>query len=411
MSNHTLINQTVSIPFHIEKEGILDDKSKPQALISGWRKELVQLSYRLTIIRIAVKSYSNPWNWFYVPFSLIKLRRKTIGKHRLLKLAHVDKQYYWGLFTPGWNGNSFKYFIASEMNHIIPIKQKTNRFISVIIAITKKCSLQCEHCYEWDNINKKEVLSAEQIKNIVFKIQDRGVSQIQFSGGEPLLKVDLLIDVLNSAKKETDFWILTSGFKLTNENAFKLKSAGLNGIMISLDHFEPEKHNAFRGFEDAYYWVENGVKNAIINNLVVALSICVTRDFTTRENLMNYANLAKNMGVSFIQLLEPKAVGHYSGLDVSLSSKQIELLENFYLELNYNSKYKDYPLISYHGYYQRRQGCYASGNRSFYVDTDGDINACPFCQSKTGNVLDIDFDSSIVKLQNLGCQQFSSNND
>ncbi len=409
MNNDNYISPSVSISFTKEDSTTTPLTENKQTLVSGWRKKLAVLSFRLTIIGIAIKSYTNPWNWIYIPLALIKLRRKNLGQHYLIKLAYVNKRYYWGLYTPGWNAIPFKRFIAAEMNHIIPVKQKVNRFINAYVAITKKCSLQCEHCYEWDNLNKKETLSAEQLKSVVAKIQERGVSQIHFSGGEPLLKVDLLIDILNSAKKETDFWVLTSGFKLTSDNAKKLKTAGLNGVIISLDHFDPEKHNQFRGFKDAYYWVEKGVQNAIENQLVVALSLCTTTDFTTLDNLITYANLAKKMGVSFIQVLEPKAVGHYSGKEVSLSEDQIRLLENFYLEMNYNPKYKEYPLISYHGYYQRRQGCYAAGNRSFYVDADGDLNACPFCQSKSGNVLDTDFDNSISKLQNSGCHQFTSN--
>ncbi len=409
MNSNNYINPSVSVSFVKEDTTKVPQAENRQSLVSGWRKKLAVLSFRLTIIGIAIKSYTNPWYWFYIPLTLIKLRRKNLGQHYLIKLAYVNERYYWGLYTPGWNGIPFKNFIASEMNHISPVKQKVNRFINAYVAITKKCSLQCEHCYDWENLNKKETLSSEQLKNIVAKIQERGVSQIHFSGGEPLLKVDLLIDILNSAKKETDFWVLTSGFKLTSDNAKKLKAAGLNGVIISLDHFDPEKHNQFRGFKDAYYWVEKGVQNSIDNQLVVALSLCTTTDFTTLDNLIAYTNLAKKMGVSFIQILEPKAVGHYSGKEVSLSEDQIRLLENFYLEMNYNPKYKEYPLISYHGYYQRKQGCYAAGNRSFYVDSDGDLNACPFCQSKTGNVLDDDFDHSILKLQNSGCHQFDSN--
>lgn len=409
MNNDNYISPSVTISFTKEDSTTTPLTENKQTLVSGWRKKLAVLSFRLTIIGIAIKSYTNPWNWIYIPLALIKLRKKNLGQHYLIKLAYVNKRYYWGLYTPGWNAIPFKRFIAAEMNHIIPVKQKVNRFINAYVAITKKCSLQCEHCYEWDNLNKKETLSAEQLKSVIAKIQERGVSQIHFSGGEPLLKVDLLVDILNSAKKETDFWVLTSGFKLTSDNAKKLKAAGLNGVIISLDHFEPEKHNQFRGFKEAYYWVEKGVQNAIENQLVVALSLCTTTDFTTLDNLITYANLAKKMGVSFIQVLEPKSVGHYSGKEVSLSEDQIRLLENFYLEMNYNPKYKEYPLISYHGYYQRRQGCYAAGNRSFYVDADGDLNACPFCQSKSGNVLDADFDNSISKLQNSGCHQFTSN--
>lgn len=83
-------------------------------------------------------------------------------------------------------------------------------------------------------------------------------------------------------------------------------------------------------------------------------------------------------------------------------------MEKFYLEMNYDMKYREHPIVIYHGYYQRRVGCFASGNRSLYVDTDGDIHACPFCQAKTGNVLTGDLDDSIAKLRNTGCHKFDS---
>ena len=339
-----------------EDEVITKTSVKKQKMITGVRKGIVQFLYRLTIVGIAVKSYKNPWNWIAVPLALIEKRRRNIGQHRLYKFANVAGRYYWGLYTPGWKSTSFKNFIASEMNRIVPITQKTNRFVNTYVAITKKCSLQCEHCYEWENLNKKEVLSAEQLNKIIATLQEQGVSIIHLTGGEPLLKMELITMILNNADKSTDFWVLTSGLKLTDENAKKLKASGLNGIMISLDHYIPEKHNEFRGFKDAYYWVENGVQNAINNNLVTALSICVTKDFVNYENLMNYAELAKKMGVSFIQILEPRAVGHYKDSDVDLTEEQMKLLDDFYIEMNYNPKNKDFPLISYHGYHQRRLG-------------------------------------------------------
>ena len=394
-----------------EDEVITKTSVKKQKMITGVRKGIVQFLYRLTIVGIAVKSYKNPWNWITVPLGLIEKRRRNIGQHRLYKFANVAGRYYWGLYTPGWKSTSFKNFIASEMNRIVPIKQKTNRFVNTYVAITKKCSLQCEHCYEWENLNKKEVLSAEQLNKIIATLQEQGVSIIHLTGGEPLLKIELITMILKNADKSTDFWVLTSGLKLTDENAKKLKASGLNGIMISLDHYIPEKHNEFRGFKDAYYWVENGVQNAINNNLVTALSICVTKDFVNYENLMNYAELAKKMGVSFIQILEPRAVGHYKDSDVDLTEEQMKILDDFYIEMNYNPKNKDFPLISYHGYHQRRLGCYGSGNRSMYVDTDGDLNACPFCQKKSGNILEDNFSESLENLQSLGCQKFKQSLD
>ena len=406
----------ISLPFQkdspaTENAIVFQKVASKQKMITGIRKELMQLQYRLTIIGIAIKSYKNPLNWIAVPVALIKKRRRNIGPHRLQKFANVDGKYYWGLYTPGWKSDSVANFIASEMNRIVPVKQKTNRFVNTYVAITKKCSLQCEHCYEWENLNKKDVLSAAQLTNIIATLQQQGVSIIHLTGGEPLLKMELITNILENADKSTDFWVLTSGLKLTDENARKLKLSGLNGVMISLDHYIPEKHNTFRGFKDAYYWVENGVQNAIKNKLVVALSICVTRDFTNYENLMRYVELAKEMGVSFVQILEPRAVGHYKDADVDLTEEQYQLLDDFYLDMNYNPKNKDFPLISYHGYSQRRMGCYGSGNRSLYVDTDGDLNACPFCQKKSGNILDENLSESIGNLQSVGCQKFNKGLD
>jgi MoaA/NifB/PqqE/SkfB family radical SAM enzyme len=53
-------------------------------------------------------------------------------------------------------------------------------------------------------------------------------------------------------KNNQSFIVLSSGFNFTRENARSLKQAGLTGVVISLDHFDPEKHNAFRGFNNSF---------------------------------------------------------------------------------------------------------------------------------------------------------------
>ena len=103
---------------------------------------------------------------------------------------------------------------------------------------------------------------------------------------------------------------------------------------------------------------------------------------------MPYIDFAKNLGVHFVQLLEPKNIGHYADKDVLLEEKHIQQLESFFKIINQDKKYKGYPFIMYHGYHQRRVGCYA-GSRSIYIDSAGDVNACPFCHTKSYNAGDI----------------------
>lgn len=375
-------------------------------IINGFRKDWVHLKIRISLLAIIMGTYANPRDWFLAFKYLVQLRKKFLGNYKLNKMVKANGKYYMGLYTPGWNDAIYKKFIRSQLHDFKSTQDDLNRFNTVFLAITKKCALQCKHCYEWDSLNKRDILSAEKIKQIVSKLQQKGVSQIQFSGGEPLLKIDTLIDVISHSKKTSNFWIATSGFKLTNNNAHRLKGVGLTGVIISLDHFIPERHNEFRGFKDAYYWVEEAIQNAHREDLVVALSVCVTNEFVSESNLMAYMELAKKLEVSFVQFLEPKPVGHFSNKDVLLKKDKIEVLEDFYTKLNYGKAYKVFPLITYHGFYQRKIGCYNAGIKGMYVDTNGDMNACPFCHTKNGNVLDDAFENKLEIMTNQGCTSY-----
>ena len=405
MATENLIS--VEIP---REEAVKVNGKEPSrsVILSGWRKNLIHSRIKFSILKLAWKCYKNPLDVLRGLSYMVRLRKKFLGDYEVKKIAQIDGKYYTSLYSPGWKGGNFNRFMISQLNDYKPVSEKIYRFNNVIVAITKKCSLQCEHCFEWESLNKKESLSTSQLVEMVAKLQKQGVSEIQFSGGEPMLKVERMLEILDSADTElTNFWIDTSGFKFTEKNAKLLKEAGLTGVFVSLDHYDPEVHNKFRGFKDAFYWAQTAVKNALEQDLAVSLSLCITRDFATRENLMRYMKMASDMGVAFVQFLEPKAVGHYSGKEVLLLSEHIEIIEDIYRELNFSSGYLSYPIITYHGYYQRRNGCFSGGYKGFYVDTDGDINPCPFCQKKSGNLLEDDLNETLVAVKDSGCATYS----
>lgn len=381
---------------------------KSQKILSGAKMRWLELRIRLTIAAVAWRRYRKVTNVLSVLRSLDALRRRILGPHRITKLAVVDGKCYWDLYTPGWPSPHFDQYFAGEMHRMIPQPSCPNRFNNIILAITKKCPLACEHCFEWDSLNGKERLRKEDIRKLVKSFQKMGTTQIQLSGGEPMLRVADMAEIVSEAHRKSDFWVLTSGFNLSYENARLLKQAGLTGVVVSLDHYDPEEHNRFRGMKNAFDWAQRAVKSAIEANLVTALSLCVTRSFAEREHLFAYARLAKEMGVSFIQVLEPKAVGHYAGKSVSLDASHYRVLEDFYFQMNYDPAFADFPIVTYHGYHQRTVGCFSGGNRNLYVDTDGDLHACPFCQEKKGSALSPNLDELISQLQTRGCHSFAS---
>lgn len=335
-----------------------------------------------------------------------ELRTQYYGELQVKKVAHVAGRYYREFQTPGWPSPAHTRYLATTLNRLVPFRPDQDTLNMVFLAITKKCPLACEHCFEGEALNQREKLTLPDLRAMVAKFQARGVTQILFSGGEPMLRVRDILELLRTAQSGTDFWVFTSGFHFTRANAQLLRQAGLTGVSVSLDHHEPAQHNTFRKSADAYAQAMQAVLHARAEGLVVALTVCATRAFTTAANLMAYAELAKRLGVTFIHVLEPRAVGHYAQQEVDLSEAQRALLEEFYLKLNFSDDYLDWPIVHYYGYHQRRMGCSGAADRFLYVDTDGDVHACPFCQKKTGSALSASFDEAVLGAKQGGCHAF-----
>jgi MoaA/NifB/PqqE/SkfB family radical SAM enzyme len=232
------------------------------------------------------------------------------------------------------------------------------------------------------------------------------VGQVQFSGGEPLRRFADLKELIALTRGRADAWIITSGFGMTPAKAAELKRAGLTGVLLSLDDWDPQRHNKFRGSAQAFASAEATAAAAGQNGLLLGLSLCATRGFATTENLRAYAELGKRWGAGFIQVLEPKAVGHYAGKDVDLRPDQEKLLDQFHLDMAYAPEFRDYPAATYQGFVQRRDGCGGASRRYLYVDTDGQAHACPFCRASAGHCLSDSLESIHGRLKEAGCPRY-----
>ena len=377
----------------------------PTPMIYGMHKKIIKICIWIHIFLCSLYAIKNPLRTLKAMKKLKGLRDNSRENHSILKYAKVDNKYYYSLNAPGWPSKAFSKYISNNLRKLDPASAHIT-LDTIVFGITKKCGYQCEHCFEWDALNKPETLGREDLLSVIRSFQDIGITQVQLSGGEPLNRLDDIIYLLQNIKKGTEVWLYTSGYHFTEERAALLKQEGLTGIIVSLDHWIPELHNTFRGKKNAFEWAEKAVANARKKNLVVCLSLCATKEFISTNNLSQYAELAKRWGISFIQVLEPRAVGHYAEKDVYLSETKISALEDFYTTYNYNKAYVDYPSILYHGFYSRRIGCAGGGKHFVYIDTDGDVHNCTFCRRKLFSALHDPIEKNISLMMNSGCNAY-----
>ncbi len=335
---------------------------------------------------------------------MIKKRRETLsGSPGIAKFFYSNSRFFFNPNMPGFPSLSCNRFIINELNSVLPFKKGEQRLTAVIFSITHKCPLRCDHCFEWDRLGIKETLSLSDIKIILKKIQTYGVSQIQIGGGEPMSRFEDMLHILRAADKGTDFWMLTSGFNLTYENARELKKAGLTGVRISIDHWDMEKHNAFRRNNNAFQWAIEASQNSRKAGLAMGLSVCINKEFLSEEYFMKYLEFAKSIKASFILLLEPRETGHYKDMDVRLPEESMKVVDDFYIRVNSSPQYEQYPIIIFPGYHQRKIGCFGAGIRFLYIDSNGSVHACPFCQEEMGKALEDDLKEVIPVIRQKGC--------
>jgi len=384
---------------------ILKNKLMEAQLIYGYQAAMVRLRIQWTVFKLALRHYKNPLTAFKALRHM--LRQKVTGySGGIKKMIRQNAMYYIGMYVPEIHSSNFKTFVQNELRNYLPIEKPSKRFNSIFFAITKKCALQCEHCFEWEVLNQKETLTDERIDEITDIILTLGANQLYFTGGEPTLRLPVVFDVLRKVRHTIDCWLFTSGYGLKPKIALQLKKEGLKGVVVSIDHFEKEKHNIFRGNSKSFTWATQAVQNGLTAGLLVTLSVCVTKNLASKSSLAMYMEFAKGLGAHFVQFLEPKAVGHYKGKDVSLTVEQLAEIETIFLRYNYQKAYKYYPIILYQGYHQRRIGCFNGGLTGLYIDTDGGINACPFCHTKKGNLLSPNFKETLATLTKEGCPEY-----
>jgi cyclic pyranopterin phosphate synthase len=113
------------------------------------------------------------------------------------------------------------------------------------ISVTDRCNYRCTYCmpldqYEW--INKKEILTFEEITRVATQFVALGVEKIRLTGGEPLVRknLDQLVAKLAVISGLKDLCLTTNG-SLLAEQVESLSAAGLKRVNVSIDTLDPEK--------------------------------------------------------------------------------------------------------------------------------------------------------------------------
>jgi cyclic pyranopterin phosphate synthase len=122
-----------------------------------------------------------------------------------------------------------------------------NRKINYLrISVTDRCNLRCVYCMPAEGVelmSHNDILSFEEIVEFTKKMVADGVDKVRITGGEPLVRKDIIELIKSIGKIEgiKDFAMTTNGIFLP-KYARQLKAAGMMRVNISLDTMDPKRY-------------------------------------------------------------------------------------------------------------------------------------------------------------------------
>ncbi len=291
----------------------------------------------------------------------------------------------------------------------------------IVWDVTYACNLHCKHCYATAGKPWKDELTTEEAKHAIDIFDRAGVTIIAFSGGEPLVRPDIMELARYATDKGIYVAIATNGTLITKKKAKEMKEAGVQFVQISLDGIDAETHDSFRGVKGAFDKTVQGIKNAVAEGFFVEISTTVTR-FNYKQ-LPDIIQFGEDLGANWFMAYNFVPTGRGKEIfemDLSPDERE-EAIKLLWNELSKGRKInvlstapqfarvalqqeeeEDEKIVPTHFYNPKLAGQLVDlaefiggcGAGRFYMSmrANGDLQPCVFFPLKVGNILKDDFE-------------------
>lgn len=291
----------------------------------------------------------------------------------------------------------------------------------VVWDVTYGCNLKCKHCYATAGKKWKDELTTEQAKLAIDAFDRAGVTILAFSGGEPLVRPDIMELARYAADKGMYVAMATNGTLITKEKAKEMKKAGVQFVQISLDGLDSKTHDEFRGIKGAFDKTVKGIKNSVAEGFFVEISTTVTK--YNYKQLPDIIDFGEKLGANWLMAYNFIPTGRGKEiLETDLTpDEREETLKMLWNELKngrkinvlstapqfarvalQQEKEEEEKIVPTHFYNPKLAGQLVDlaefiggcGAGRFYMamKANGDLQPCVFFPLKVGNILEDDFE-------------------
>jgi cyclic pyranopterin phosphate synthase len=204
------------------------------------------------------------------------------------------------------------------------------------VSVTDRCNFRCVYCMprevfgrDYQFLERKELLSFEEIARLARIFAGHGVAKVRLTGGEPLVRRNLeqLIAML-AAIPDLDLTLTTNG-SLLKQKARSLRDAGLQRVTVSLDSLDDDVFKRMNDVDFPVARVLAGIEAAAETGLgPIKINMVVKRGMN-EESILPMARYFREQG-HILRFIEYMDVGHTNGWrmdDVVTAREMVGLID------------------------------------------------------------------------------------
>lgn len=243
---------------------------------------------------------------------------------------------------------------------------------------TNDCNFRCHHCCFKSGELKMSELSYEKIEKCLNEFKELGGQRIDITGGEPLMRPDIIKIIKLSKKLGLKTELVTNGSLLTETVLKKLKEIKLDGIAISLDGYNFETYSKIRQTDEKAF-------NGVLEN--ISSSVCL--GFYTKINtvvfemnldeIYDIAKLAIALGVNEhgLYYFSPIGRGYTSGIETANPIAWLDIIRNKLTRLKNKIKFSiETPIVEKEISPRLNIECFLKDPWHIQILPDGNVYPC-----------------------------------
>ena len=194
--------------------------------------------------------------------------------------------------------------------------------------LTLACNLRCRHCASSAGYPRKNELTLDEAFALCDQFPDLLVQEVDFTGGEPLVRPDWWQIADYVAKKDIVTRIVTNGFFLSEKIITQMRDVGIATVGVSLDGLE-STHDYIRGRSGMWQRVMTGIERVVASGIKVGVITAVNAK--NLSELPDLLSILQSIGVTHWQLQPNLPQGRSAAADdLRLSDRDFIQLGAFF---------------------------------------------------------------------------------